>query len=236
MAKRAWPMVAIIGRVIRKLTFAVVLAVVGLITPLATPGGAASNLAVASAAPCSQVELIFARGRLEPPGAGQIGYALVNALRGKTGKNIALYSVAYPADSEIDEGANDMSQRVQYMSANCPDTRLVLGGYSLGAAVTDVVLAVPIAAFGFKEPLPAGTDPHIAAVALFGNGIGWVGPITNFNPVFRDRTIELCHGDDPICNPTDPENWQDYWPDHLAPAYVQSGMVNQAADFVAARL
>jgi len=228
--------VAIIGRVIRKLTLAVVLAAVGLIAPLVAPGGAASNLAVASAAPCSQVELIFARGRLEPHGAGQIGYALVSALRAKTGKNIALYSVAYPADSEIDEGANDMSQRVQYMSANCPDTRLVLGGYSLGAAVTDVVLAVPIAAFGFKEPLPSSADPHIAAVALFGNGIGWVGPITNFNPVFRDRTIELCHGDDPICNPTDPENWQDYWPDHLAPAYVQSGMVNDAANFVAARL
>ncbi|MGB0971175.1 MAG: cutinase family protein [Mycobacterium sp.] len=221
---------------IRKLTLAVVLAVVGLIAPLVAPGGAASNLAVASAAPCSQVELIFARGRLEPPGAGQIGYALASALRAKTGKNIALYSVAYPADSEIDIGANDMSQRVQYMSANCPNTRLVLGGYSLGAAVTDVVLAVPIAAFGFTEPLPASADPHIAAVALFGNGIGWVGPITNFNPVFRDRTIELCHGDDPICNPTDVENWQEYWPDHLAPAYVQSGMVNDAANFVAARI
>jgi cutinase len=202
---------------------------------MATAGGLTTP-AVASAAPCPQVELVFARGRLEPPGAGQIGNALVSALRDKTGKNIGLYAVKYPADTEIDEGANDMSQHIQYMAANCPDTRLVLGGYSLGAAATDVVLAVPINAFGFKSPLPAGADQHIAAVALFGNGIAWVGPIANFNPLYKERTIELCHGDDPICNPTDPNNWQDYWPQHLAPAYIKAGMVNQAADFVAGRL
>ena len=190
----------------------------------------------ASAAPCPEVEVVFARGRVESPGAGQIGNAFVNALRAKTGKNIGLYSVNYPADTEIDEGANDMSRHIQYMAANCPNTRLVLGGYSLGAAVTDVVLAVPIAAFGFDSPLPPGMDQHIAAVALFGNGIQWVGPITNFNPLYSDRTIELCHGDDPICNPTDPENWESYWPDHLAPAYISAGMVNQAADFVVGRL
>lgn len=191
---------------------------------------------LASAQACPEAELIFARGRVESPGAGQIGNALISALRNKTGKDIDLYAVKYPADTEIDLGANDMSGRIQYMMNNCPDTRLVLGGYSLGAAVTDVVLAVPISAFGFKAPLPAGADRHIAAVALFGNGIAWVGPISNFNPLYKDRTIELCHGDDPICNPTDPENWQDYWPDHLAPAYISAGMVNQAADFVAPRL
>ncbi len=220
---------------IRKLTVAVVLAAAALVTPAAVPGGPAI-LPVASAA-CPQAELIFARGRIEAPGAGQIGNALISQLRNKTGKNINLYAVNYPADTEVDEGANDMSQRVQYMAANCPDTRLVLGGYSLGAAVTDIVVAVPIAAFGFDNPLPAGADQHIAAVALFGNGSQWVGPIANFtNPALRDRIIELCHGDDPICNPTDPENWQDYWSDHLASAYINGGMVNQAADFVAQRL
>ncbi|CAN5608130.1 cutinase family protein [soil metagenome] len=190
----------------------------------------------AGAAPCPAAEVIFARGRIEPAGAGQIGNAFVSALRSKTGKKIDLYAVKYPADTEIDIGANDMSQRIQYMAGNCPDTRLVLGGYSLGAAVTDVVLAVPIAAFGFKSPLPPGMDQRIAAVALFGNGSQWAGPISTFSPLYNERTIELCHGDDPICNPTDPNNWQDYWPQHLAPAYIQAGMVNQAADFVAGRI
>lgn len=190
----------------------------------------------ATAAPCPDVEVVFARGRMEAPGAGQIGNAFVGGLRAKTGKNIGLYAVNYPADTEVDVGANDMSRHIQNMAASCPGTRLVLGGYSLGAAATDMVLAVPITVFGFKNPLPAGTDQHIAAVALFGNGFQWVGPITTFNPLYRDRTIELCHGDDPICNPTDPNNWQDYWPDHLAPAYIKAGMVNQAVDFVAARI
>jgi cutinase len=215
---------------------AVLLAAAGLIAPTGTPGAATGVLPSASAEPCPEVEVVFARGREESPGAGVIGSAFVNALRSKTGKNIGLYAVRYPADTEIDVGANDMSQHVQYMAANCPDTRLVLGGYSLGAAVADVVLAAPIGAFGFDSPLPAGMDQHIAAVALFGNGIAWVGPIANFNPLYGERTIELCHGDDPICNPTDPENWESYWPDHFASAYVSAGMVNQATDFVAGRL
>jgi len=188
------------------------------------------------AASCPDAEVVFARGRLEPPGPGVIGNAFVSALRSRVNQNIALYAVNYPANTQIDIGANDMSQHVQYMVANCPDTRLVLGGYSLGAAVTDVVLAVPFSALGFKNPLPSGADQHIAAVALFGNGTQWVGPITTFNPIYSDRTIELCHGADPICNPADPNTWQNDWPQHLANAYIQAGMVNQAADFVAGRL
>ncbi|MGE0220971.1 cutinase family protein, partial [Mycolicibacterium sp.] len=124
-------------------------AVVALLAALAAPAALAPP---AFAQSCPQAELIFARGRVEAPGAGQIGNALISALRSKTGKNIDLYAVKYPADTEIDIGANDMSQRIQYMVGACPDTRLVLGGYSLGAAVTDVVVAVPIAAFGFKNP------------------------------------------------------------------------------------
>jgi cutinase len=191
----------------------------------------------ASAASCPDVEVVFARGRIEPAGPGALGNAFISALRSRVqGKNIGVYAVKYPADTEVDIGANDMSQHIQYMINSCPDTRLVLGGYSLGAAVTDVVLAVPITGFGFNNPLPAGADAHIAAVALFGNGAAWVGPITNFNAVYSDRTIELCHGADPICNPADPNTWQNNWPAHLANAYISAGMANQAADFVAGKL
>ncbi len=202
---------------------------------LAVPAVLPHAVPTASAA-CPAVEVIFARGRLEPAGPGAIGNAFVSALRSKTGKNVNLYAVRYPADNQVDVGANDMSARVQSTMASCPDTRIVLGGYSLGAAVTDVALAVPFAFFGFNNPMPPDAESHVAAVALFGNGSQWVGPITNFNPVYNDRTIEMCHGDDPICNPTQPDNWQADWPDHLAPAYIKAGMVNQAADFVAGKV
>jgi len=207
-----------------------------LLAPDALPGGTSAALPAATAAPCPAVEVIFARGRLESPGAGVIGNAFVSALRSRVNKNIGLYAVNYPADNQIDVGANDMSRRIQYNINTCPNTRLVLGGYSLGAAATDMVLAVPISIMGFKTPMPADADSHIAAVALFGNGTQWLGPISTFNPAFQDRTIELCHGADPICNPADPDTWQDNWPDHLANAYQKAGMIDQAADFVAARL
>lgn len=190
----------------------------------------------AASAACPQVELVFARGRLEPAGPGSIGNALISALRSKVNKNIGMYAVRYPADNEIDIGANDMSAHIQNMAKNCPDTRLVLGGYSLGAAVTDVVLALPFTFFGFTNPLPEGMDQKIAAVSLFGNGAAWVGPITNFNPLYSERTIELCHGADPICNPADPNTWEQNWSQHLAKEYIAAGMVNQAADFIAARI
>jgi cutinase len=203
------------------------------VLPSGTPGAAGS----AAAANCPQVQVVFARGRMESPGTGVLGNAFINALESKVGgKSIGTYAVKYPADTQVDVGANDMSQHIQYMVNNCPNTRLVLGGYSLGAAVTDVVLAVPFSAFGFDNPLPEGTDQHIAAVALFGNGSQWVGPITNFNPIYNDRTIELCHGADPVCNPADPNTWKENWPQHLANAYIQAGMANQAADFVANKL
>jgi cutinase len=201
------------------------------------PSGAPGAAPWAAAANCPQIQVVFARGRLESPGLGVVGNAFINTLSSKVGgRSFGSYAVRYPADNEVDIGANDMSAHVQQMINNCPDTRLVLGGYSLGAAVTDVVLAVSFSAFGFDNPLPPGADQHIAAVALFGNGSQWVGPITNFNPVYNDRTIELCHGSDPICNPADPNTWKENWPQHLANAYIDAGMANQAADFVAGKL
>ena len=195
-----------------------------------------ATLIPTASASCPDVEVVFARGRQESPGAGVIGNAFVSALRSKVNRNVGLYAVRYPADNEVDVGANDMSAHVQSTINGCPDTREVLGGYSLGAAVTDVVIAAPGPLFGFTNPLPPGADQHIAAVALFGNGSQWVGPITNFNPTYTDRTIDLCHGSDPICNPADPHTWSNNWPQHSAGGYIQAGMVNQAADFVAGKL
>jgi cutinase-like protein len=220
--------------VLAKFAAAGLLASAMLLAPATTPTLIAS-ISKASAA-CSPVEVVFARGRLESPGAGVVGNAFVSALRSRVNRNVSLYAVRYPADTEVDVGANDMSAHVQSTINGCPDTRVVLGGYSLGAAVTDVVMAAPGPMFGFTNPLPPGADQHIAAVALFGNGSQWVGPITNFNPVYTDRTIDMCHGTDPICNPADPHTWNQNWPQHSGSLYIQDGLVNQAADFVAGKL
>jgi cutinase len=197
---------------------------------------APATLIPTASASCPDVEVVFARGRQESPGAGVVGNAFVSALHSRVNRNVSLYAVRYPADTQIDVGANDMSAHVQSTINGCPNTRVVLGGYSLGAAVTDVVMAAPGPMFGFTNPLPPGADQHIAAIALFGNGSQWVGPIASFNPIYNDRTIDMCHGTDPICNPADPHTWSDNWSQHAGSLYIQDGMVNQAADFVAGKL
>ncbi len=206
------------------------------LVPMTLP--ATSVVAAASAAPCPEIEVIFARGREEPAGPGLVGKAFVNSLRSKlSGRNIGFYAVNYPANVEVVQGANDMSNHIQYMAKNCPDTRLVLGGYSLGAAVTDVVVAVPAPVFGFESPLPLGMDDHVAAVVLFGNGTRRVlGPVSDFSPLYGDKTIDLCNANDPICSNTAVEDAQADWPHHLQDAYIDSGLVNKGAAFAAARL
>ena len=76
--------------------------------------------------------------------------------RGKVGgRSVGSYAVNYPADYNFllaGEGANDASAHVQYMMGACPNTRLVLGGYSQGAAVIDVISVSPHTDSGFQQP------------------------------------------------------------------------------------
>ncbi len=185
---------------------------------------------MASAA-CPGAEVVFARGREEPPGAGAVGDALVNSLRSKVNVPIGSYGVNYPADVDPAKGANDMSARVQSMAKTCPNTREVLGGYSLGAASADLVIALSKPGFGFTDPLPVDVDQHVAAVALFGNATQRVlGPVPGFSPAFAGRTIDQCASGDPICSSGTT------WSSHLQPSYINSGLVDQAAAFVAGKL
>ncbi|MGX9674320.1 cutinase family protein [Mycobacterium sp. HM-7] len=204
----------------------------------ATAAAPADVIGAAAADPCPQVEVVFARGRNERPGVGRVGTAFVDALRAKTPLNVGVYAVNYPANVEIAQGANDISSRIQDMAGRCPDTRLVIGGYSLGAASAAVALTSDNPGWGFNRPLPPGMDSHIAAVALFGNVTHRMGG-SNISPIYLDRTIDQCNGADPVCMDGLPQTiaqLQGDWQNHLQDGYIGSGMVSQAADFVAARL
>ncbi len=78
--------------------------------------------------------MVFARGTAEAPGLGPTGEAFVAALRPRIGtKSLDVYSVDYPATTEFPkalDGVRDASARVESMAANCPDTNIVLGGFS----------------------------------------------------------------------------------------------------------
>ena len=183
----------------------------------------------ASALDCNDIEVVFARGTGEDPGIGRVGDAFVNDLRGLVGyRSLGVYAVNYPASYDflaVADGANDASGHIQWVANNCPNTRIVLGGYSQGAAVVDVVTSIPIPGIGFTNPLPPFAADHIAAVAVFGNPSAKIGlPLTS-SPVFGTRAIDLCNAGDPICSSGNSVvAHRNYGPD---------GSANQAAAFVA---
>ncbi|MBV8294572.1 MAG: cutinase family protein [Mycobacterium sp.] len=205
-----------------------------LIAPALAPFPASGPIPKASAG-CPDAEVDFARGREEVPGVGEVGQAFINSLQSKVPHmTIGSYGVNYPADVSVTKGSNDMSAHVQQMAASCPNTKLVLGGYSLGAAAADVVIAMNKPGFGYTDPLPPAMDQHVAAVALFGNATQRVvGDIPGPSPGFAGKIVDLCAAGDPICT----GGIQDlHWHSHLQPSYIQSGLVDQAANFVAGKL
>ncbi|WP_101952320.1 cutinase family protein [Mycobacterium sp. 3519A] len=192
--------------------------------------------AVASAAQdsCPAVQVVFARGTGEPDGIGRVGQAFVDALKPLVkGKSVAVYAVNYPASRDFlraADGANDASNFVQNIANTCPDTKIVLGGYSQGAAVVDAITVADQPTLGFTQIMPANVADHVAGVAVFGNpSIRLLGnPLTVLSPVYGPKTIDLCNGADPVCS-----NGDDI-PAHSL--YVQAGMATQAAQFVADRI
>jgi cutinase len=195
------------------------------LAPLSGPIGIPSGYAD----PCPDVEVVFARGTGEPPGVGRVGQAFVDSLSSQVaGRSFGVYPVNYPATTAFaasaNDGANDASAHVEDMVARCPNTRMVLGGYSQGAGVIDLSTTV--------VPRPAAD--HVAAIALFGNpssalaaGLSGVA-FPAISPLYSSKTIDLCVPGDPACSSGS---------NVLAHAsYIQSGMTTQAATYVANRL
>ena len=183
----------------------------------------------AGADPCPDVEVVFARGTTEPRGAGGTGQAFIDSLRSQLGgRSMGVYAVNYPASRDFvtstPAGARDASAHLQAIAASCPNTRLVLGGYSQGAGVIDLSTTAA----------PPQIADHVAAAALFGAPRSAFadtlspGPLPSIAPQYAGKTIDLCVPNDPICS--DGRDMRAHT------AYVETGMVNQAATFAASRI
>ena len=184
----------------------------------------------ASADPCSDVAVVFARGTHQEPGLGNIGQAFVDSLTSQVGgRSVDVYAVNYPANDDYHNsayaGSNDASAHVQGTVASCPKTKIVLGGYSQGSTVIDLATTA----------MPASVADHVAAVALFGepsSGFStmlWGGqPLPTINPAYAGKTLSLCAPDDPICS------GGGNIIAHVS--YIEAGMTNQAATFAANKL
>jgi cutinase len=195
----------------------------------------------AAADPCPDVEVVFARGTNEPPGVGGIGQTFVDTLRSHVGtKSVGVYPVNYPATTNFPtavDGITDAGTHVESMAARCPKTKMVLGGYSQGAAVMGFVTysQVPDGAHLAQalQPMPPEVANHVATVALFGKPSSQFMSIINEPPItvgpdYAAKTIDLCVPNDPICSSSGTPGAHHQ--------YVETGLVDQAAEFAASRL
>jgi cutinase len=200
----------------------------------------------ASAQGCPDTEVVFARGTGEDPGVGPTGQAFVDSLRARLGgKSMDVYPVNYPASDQWStgiDGIRDAGTHVVSEAAACPNTQMVLGGYSQGAAVMGFVTspAVPDSIPADVDPatLPKPLDPavasHVAAVVLFGapnvramNVLGQ--PQVVIGPLYQAKTIQVCAVEDPVCS--DGMNFAAH------DSYVADGsVIAQGVDFAASRL
>lgn len=186
--------------------------------------------APASAAPCPDVAVVFARGTNEPPGLGSVGGPFVDDLRARVApRSVEGTAVDYPASNDFGSsppaGADAARSLIESTAANCPNTKIVLGGYSQGAAVIELA----------TNEMPPPVADHVAASALFGtprtsfSGMLAGGPLPTLAAPYAANSIDQCNQADPIC-------WEGGWDMGAHVSYVQSGKVAQSADFVANRL
>jgi hypothetical protein len=189
---------------------------------------------------CPDVEVVFARGTDEAPGVGKVGQAFVDSLRPKIGpKSMAVYAVDYPATMDFPRamtGINDAGTHVEHMATSCPATKMVLGGYSQGAAIMGFVTSAAIpdgAPEDAPKPMPLEVANHVAAVTLFSTPsdqfMSMVGqPGIVIGPAYVAKTTQLCASGDPICSSGG--DWAVH--DH----YASDPTIEQGAAFAAARI
>ncbi|BBU22258.1 hypothetical protein MYXE_20480 [Mycobacterium xenopi] len=152
-----------------------------------------------------------------------------------------VYPVNYPASDQWDtgiDGIRDAGAHVQSTATNCPKTKMVLGGFSQGAAVMGFVTspAVPdgVDPATVPKPLQPEVADHVAAVVLFGTpnarAMNFLGePPVVIGPAYQAKTIKVCAPEDPICS--DGLNFAAH------NTYANDGtMIDKGAAFAASRL
>ncbi|MGV9799900.1 cutinase family protein [Mycobacterium sp. NPDC003449] len=208
----------------------------------------------AAAQPCPDIEVVFARGTFEPPGVGLPGQAFVDALRAQAGgRSVDVYPVNYEASGNfgdriafaktVVDGIRDAAGHIEATAANCPRTKVALGGYSQGAVVAGFTTSAtvpdgipPEYREYLPKPMPSDVAEHVAAVVLFGepsdefmHDIG--APAIVIGPEYVDKTKELCAPGDTICDGTPAGA-----PSFAHTAYALNGMAGEGAAFVVSKL
>ncbi|KAF4307203.1 putative cutinase protein [Botryosphaeria dothidea] len=166
-------------------------------------------------ADCKAMVVIFARGTTEPPPIGLIaGPPLQDALEAQMGAgNVDFQGVDYPANvagflaGGDAGGSKDMAQMVTQAVTDCPDSDVVMAGYSQGGQLVH----------NAAEQLDAATASAVSSAVIFGDP-------DNPDPVAQIQNQKvICANGDLICAGQAVV---------LAPHLSYGGDADEAADFI----
>lgn len=166
---------------------------------LAVPAPQANNLGSATtqngltAGGCKAMTIVFARGTTEQGNVGTLsGPPWFDAMGKMVGaQNLAVQGVDYPANVQgflaggDKKGSAKMAQLVQQAMTSCPDTQVVMAGYSQGGQLVHNAAAM----------LPPATASKVSSAVIFGDPM-------NGKPVAgipAAKTKVICHRGDNIC-------------------------------------
>ena len=161
-------------------------------------GLAVAPLSFAAQAPgngCADVEIIGARASTERPGLGVLVGPLAQRVTRATSQTVRSTAVDYPAtlgnyQNSVRQGVADMAEKIQATASSCPDTKIVLAGYSQGAQVVGDTIAG--SALRGRPAVDAAAIDKVAAITLFGDPTFTAGE--PFNAVNRNRSGVLPRG------------------------------------------
>lgn len=119
------------------------------------------------------VHMIVARASLEPPGFGVLQNISTRVIEQLPGSNAE--AVVYPAtldgyQGSEGQGVTAMTQLVNNYAQACPNSKMVLMGYSQGAQVTaDTVCGSNINGFAQTQAISTALTEKVAAIMLMGD-------------------------------------------------------------------
>ncbi|KAL4804166.1 cutinase-domain-containing protein [Aspergillus unguis] len=149
-------------------------------------GGSMTSNDVTDNNGCKELTFIFARGTSEMGNMGSVvGPKVGQELNSLTGNKAAIQGVDYPADAAGNaqmgaSGGPKMASLVKQAKEQCPDTKIVLGGYSQGAMVVH----------NAAGSLSSG---QVVGAVTFGD------PFKSQKPDNIEQFKTFCASGDPVC-------------------------------------
>ena len=154
------------------------------VTMLLSSSMAAAGPITGRQSECSPIHIIAARASTEPAGEGIIGGVADGIV--ESNSDVSREAVDYPAklipyDSSSQEGTEALTEQLTAYTSDCPDSKVVLLGYSQGAHIIGDVLCggggVP--GIGDESP-PISTD-------IGDKGNVYLFPVVSLSPRLSDR-------------------------------------------------